>query len=374
MGHDVCIITSDRYAPFPDFSRTVGNVLGKRYVGSGIFEEEGLKVIRLRCLFEYASIAVVWSLGNALTYFSPDIVHAHGEASFLSVLSVLYKHSLHYKVIIDSHVALLQTRSILRRALFHILSKNLIYRYLLRKADGYIAVSESSRECLSREWGINYDRIRMIPLGADKFLFSPNITKRKSLRSKLGIDDNEVVVIYAGKIIPSKDIDVLLLALVPLIHRYKNVKVLLVGSGNEEYLSRLRQIANKCKIGDSVLFHSFVDKTILPDFYNVADVGVWPGAPSITILEAMAAGLPIVIPRYDVTNTENLHHYLEYGNGFDFERGNMNELTGSLEKLVTSKNLRHEMGSKSRKLIVERLGWDTIAKETSSFYSEILPM
>ena len=37
----------------------------------------------------------------------------------------------------------------------------------------------------------------------------------------------------------------------------------------------------------------FVSKEDLPSFYNTADTGVWPGSASITIIEAMAVGLPI---------------------------------------------------------------------------------
>src|SRR3989344_996114 len=50
MGHETFVVTSDRYYPFPHFAKSVGNVLGKRYIGAGERIEEGINVLRLKSL------------------------------------------------------------------------------------------------------------------------------------------------------------------------------------------------------------------------------------------------------------------------------------------------------------------------------------
>jgi len=368
MGHEVCVITSDRYALFPDFSRTVGEILGKRYVGRGAFVEEGLKVIRLPLIFEIASNNVLLGLRRALADFSPDIVHAHGATAPTTMAAIMFKAALRYKVVVDCHMDYsLESKSKMRRTIFYLWSRNPVCRWLLRRADGYIAVAESVRRWLSREWGICYDRIHVIPLGAESNLFSPNKFKRKNIRKKLGVEEEDVLIIYAGKLIPEKDIEILLNAAAPLIDKHRNVKVLLIGNAPKEYMDKLLQLVDKYKIRRNVLFYPFQHKTMLPEFYNAGDVGVWPGQDSITIVEAMATGLPVILPRSD----RNLH-YLEYKNGFNFQRGNPKELQSCLEKLVVNADLRQKMGLRSNKLVKEKLSWDAIASQTSTFYQEML--
>ena len=46
-GHEVFIITSDRYTPFNNYDETWGRTLGKRICGVGISKHEGVTIIRL---------------------------------------------------------------------------------------------------------------------------------------------------------------------------------------------------------------------------------------------------------------------------------------------------------------------------------------
>jgi glycosyltransferase involved in cell wall biosynthesis len=368
MGHEVRVITSDRYASYPDFSRTVGKILGQRYVGKGTFMEEGLKVIRLPLLFEIASNNFLLGLKKALADFSPDIVHAHGATTPTTIATIIFEHSLHCKVVVDCHMDYsLEAKSKIKRIIFHAWSKNPACRWVIKKADGYITVAESARRWLSREWGISADKIEVIPLGAESNLFSPNISKRRNMRKRLGVGEQDVLIVYAGKLVPEKDIEILLHAAAPLIDKHRNVKVLLIGNGPKEYMSKLLQLVDKYKIRRNVLFYPFQHKTMLPKYYNAGDVGVWPGQDSITIVEAMATGLPIIIPR-----SYRNFHYIENSNGFNFTRGNSEELQKYLEQLIADEQLRHKMSINSRQLVERKLSWNTIAKQTLDLYYKIL--
>jgi len=368
MGHEVCVITSDRYASYPDFSKTVGSILGERYVGRGTFIEEGLKVVRLPLVFEIGSENVLLGLRCALADFGPDIVHAHGATAPTTMAAIMFKVSLHYKVVVDCHMDYsLESKSKIRSTIFYLWSRNPLCRWILKRADGYIAVAESARRWLSREWGICYDKIQIIPLGADSKLFSPSMLKRRMMRKKLGVEKDDVLIIYAGKLIPEKDIEILLHAAAPLIDKHRNVKVLLIGDGPKEYMGKLLRLVDEYKIRRNVLFYPFQHKTVLPEYYNAGDVGVWPGQDSITIVEAMATGLPIIIPR-----SYRNFHYIENNNGVNFTRGNSKELMECLEQLVADEDLREKMSTKGRELVEGKLSWNAIAKQTVGLYQKIL--
>ena len=163
--------------------------------------------------------------------------------------------------------------------------------------------------------------------------------------------------------IPEKDIEFLLEATSLLTSKGLDIKVLIVGSGPRDYEQKLRSLAKRLRIENIVTFIGFVDKKDLPSLYNAADIGVWPGSPSITIIEAMATGLPIVIPFLGSTS-----HLFGYDVGFHFKRGNIAELTTCLKRLVVDENLRKKKGLEAQKMVVDRLNWKAVNAKTVAIY------
>jgi len=346
----------------------VGNILGTRYVGSGIFHEEGIKVIRLPTLFEYTTYNFLLGLKKSLANFRPNVVHAHGASSPITMATIALKAVLNYKVIVDCHMDYsLQSKSKVHSTFFYLWSQNPICRWLLRRADNYYAVAESARRWLSKEWGISRKKISIIPLGADPDIFSSDMFKRNYMRNKLKIAKDDVLILYAGKMHENKDIDILVRASSPLIKKYDNIKLILIGDGSKKYMDNLHKLIDEQNIVKNVLFYPFQSKTELPYYYNAADIGVWPGQDSITIVEAIATGLPVVIP-FSYRNI----HYIENGNGLHFLRGSWKELKECLEKLVIDEALRKNMFYKSQEITKKKLGWDVITKNTINFYEKTL--
>jgi phosphatidylinositol alpha-1,6-mannosyltransferase len=147
-----------------------------------------------------------------------------------------------------------------------------------------------------------------------------------------------------------------LLASKSIIQEKKNFKVLLVGNGPFTYTKRLKLLTKELGIENNVLIHKAVHREVLPSFFNAADIAVWPGSFSISIIEAMACNLPIAIAKSDWTS-----HYLEYENGYSFKAGDINGLRSILLKLVNNPELRKTMGTRSRKLVEDKLNWNVIA-------------
>jgi glycosyltransferase involved in cell wall biosynthesis len=357
MGHRVIIVTSDI---FKTASKT-------RCKNSGYFNEEGINVLRLFTFFEIFNIPVIslHKFKRFLLQFSPDIVQIQGIMTPLSVLAIFYKRVFGYKVVASVISGEVTSKGLIlsvKLALLRIYNKLLLP--LMSSSIDYTLVCSEAALVWNRDiFHIPLKKICFVPFGADSKLFRFSYEKRKSLRSELNINDRDVVAIYTGKLVPHKKLGDLLRASAPLIHQNENFKLLLVGNGSPEHINLLKSMAKTLQIERNVIFHDAVYRTMLPSFYSASDVAVWPGSISISIIEAMSMSLPVIIKQSKWT-----HHLLENENGFSFKEGDVEALRSCISTLIDNKNLRRYMGQKSRKVVDDKLNWDSIARLQANIY------
>src|SRR3990167_4961654 len=103
-GHEVVVLTSDSYFPFPDYENTSGKILGPRELKSGISIENGIKVIREKMKFELFARAIYSNHEKHIKDFNPDIIISNKVAGFNTVKFANLKKQFNYKLICyDSH-------------------------------------------------------------------------------------------------------------------------------------------------------------------------------------------------------------------------------------------------------------------------------
>lgn len=375
MGHEVCLVTSDRYFPFPGYSENVAKVLGDRRVSVGTFQEEGICVHRLPCLFEYAprSFIIIGDLKGTLSELRPDVVSVNGIFSPMAYMAARCKRALGYGLVYDTHASTFNTNltDTLPKRIYHFFFQKLMMPVVRENADAMIAVGESEQWLACQEFGLDPERVPIIHLGADVDLFKFDVEKRRQLRESLGVGDDDILLIHAGKLTPNKDVHVLLEAVVPLMRENEHLKLLVVGGGGKAYIESLRKIVREGGVSPSVIFHDFVDARELPGFYSAADVGVWPGNLSNTIQEGMAVGLPVILPEV-ISEWQTSRHLLANGNGLGFSRGDSVALSRCVAQLAGDAALRHEMGQRSRELVEREFSWKAIAQQFLDVYEAAL--
>jgi glycosyltransferase involved in cell wall biosynthesis len=108
----------------------------------------------------------------------------------------------------------------------------------------------------------------------------------------------------------------------------------------------------------------FVPNKELPKYYNAGDIGVWPGNCSITVLEAVATGLPVIIPNKDL----NYKILSDNNAAVGFERRNVNSLSEAILKLLNDSELYSRIIENSSILFMETLSWKGIAQKSIRLY------
>jgi glycosyltransferase involved in cell wall biosynthesis len=244
---------------------------------------------------------------------------------------------------------------------------------LINKVDGFFAICEGSKKWLLKNFSIRPSSIHIVPLGADDELFAPDANMRRLMRRKFKILEDDIVIIYTGKILPEKDVDVLIKSIRTLPpDLFRKIKIMIVGNGPANYLRYLNRLIDTINLRENVIMIPTVDHNELPKYYNAADIAVWPGAPSISIIEAMSTGLPIIIAGYPRSREDayDTTHLLANGNGLSFQRGSISELASCIIKLASDEQLRKEMGRRSRKLVEENMNWRKITEQYLKIYEQ----
>jgi glycosyltransferase involved in cell wall biosynthesis len=174
---------------------------------------------------------------------------------------------------------------------------------LLRRAARFVAISEViEQEYLAM--GVPPARIARIPNSVDPARFHPvDAQARDALRARLGLPRDKHIAVYTGRLVTTKGLPVLLRAWTQVVAARPDAVLVLVGSGGlglQNCEDALRDFVRHHALEDSVKFTGSVDN--VQAYLQAAELFVFPTereAFGISIVEAMACGLPIVTTTVD---------------------------------------------------------------------------
>jgi len=354
-GHKVSVITSDWHPNFTNYDTIYKPILGERYVGTGIFFEEGITIYRLKLLNVPSIFRRLKGAIEIIRSVNPDLVICHG----FEVGLILFQASkAKCKVIVDSHQMPLHIRGLNKTARI-----KFIFNNYLSKVKGVYIQFHQRIECVGvTEDSVDYlfksfcpkKRIHLFPLGADTKSFYSDRTLKNSMRRMLGFTERDVVLVFTGKIQENKGVHLIIESMACLAKEgITNLKLLIVGNGPLSYINEINDLIQAVGLKDKVVTIEFADKETLNRYFNAANIAVYPREVTISHMEAMAVGLPIIIE-----DLPGIKHRIENKNGFAVKT--QAELTEAIRLLCDDPTLLKKMGANSLKAINDHLDWRLI--------------
>ena len=223
--------------------------------------------------------------------------------------------------------------------------------YLLNHLDGTVGVSAEVAKFIKETFRCHPSKVHIIQNGVDERAFGRNIINNEQ-RWKLGIGNSDKIIGMVANLKKVKNHLFLLKAFSELLKEDRQVKLLLIGQGlegdNENTESEIRDFINNNGLNKSVLLLGF--RSDIPDLLNIMDVfcltSFKEGLP-ISLIEAMAAGLPVV-----GTDVEGIRDVIvQNKNGFLVQAGDVTGLKKVLSSLLQNESLRAKMGQESKSLV-----------------------
>jgi len=358
LGHEVIVLTSNYYFPFPNYSQTAGKILGSRKVESGVNIEDGITVVREKLKFEIFSRAILGNHEKHIKDINPDIIIANKVMGYNTIRFAQLKRKYKYKLIsYDSHLLseFYREKLFLKKVIYWIF-KLLFSRILNSQIDKFIAVQTGTKEVMKDYYGIK-KRIDVIPLGTDIKKFRFDKKARNVLREKYKILNNDFAIVYTGKVIEAKGVDILFRSFNNLCLKYTNLKLILVGDGPKNYFKKCFSCLDK-KFHNKIIRAGFHQVGDLYKFYSASDLAVWPLQESTSMNDAAACSIPFIA---NDEMTEKVR--ISNKNALLYKKGDVNDLSEKIERLYKNEKLRNKMGENGRILVEKKLSWGKISSK-----------
>ncbi|MCE5339062.1 MAG: glycosyltransferase [Methanomicrobiaceae archaeon] len=290
-----------------------------------------------------------------------DVIHIHDHRTLLTVIASHYARKYGVPYVLQAHGALPRdTGSTRMKWLFDLLWA----KKVILGAAGVIALNETEA-ARYRALGVAEKKIAIVPNGID-FAEYPNLPARGRFRAAWGIDGATKVVLYLGRLDPTKGIDLLIRSFAEVEREFDDAVLMLVG-GDMGYNGEFRQRVRSLGLDDRVIFTGFVSKEDKMAAYTDADVFVTPsftGFP-VTFLEACLCGTPIV-----TTGHGDLLGWVD--NIVGFNTGYTPEaLAGAIGRLLADDALRARFGEQAKELVRTRYNWQAIVHDIETLYADI---
>ena len=284
-----------------------------------------------------------------------DLVHAHHYEGLL-----VASHALRgIPIVYDAHTLLASELPMYRLALPRRLVRAIapsLDRYLPRRADHIIAVSEAIRHTLTTVGASAPERVHVIPNGVEWERFPAD----------WGITVDTPTVVFAGNLAPYQGVDLMLQAFALLHDHRPDARLLIVTDARftpHEALARRLGVRAAVDLRRA----TFAEQ---PAILAAATVAINPrvhcdGIPQ-KVLNYMAAGLPVVTFE---SSAGPLRHEVT---GLCVSDGDTAAMAGALERLLTDRVLARTLGDAARAQARREFSWDQVAVRVEEVYRKAM--
>ncbi len=225
--------------------------------------------------------------------------------------------------------------------------KKLLLNWVYRHTDHAFYVGKNSKAYFEK-FGLKNDQLTFAPHAIDNERFAKDYTiKALALRQKISVKPEEILILFAGKLEPVKNPDLLLNVFEKL--NQPNAHLLFVGNGPLE--KQLKAKKELLKTASQIHFIDFQNQSAMPGIYQSCDLFCLPSKSEtwgLAVNEAMACGKAVLVSDQVGCSVDLV---FEEKNGAVFQSENELDLVQKLQRLIQHKTLLAQFGASSFNII-----------------------
>lgn len=237
------------------------------------------------------------------------------------------------------------------------------------KFDSLIGVSTKARNYFKQPFMLPDQPSVIVPNAIDESKFLQGhltVEERREFRKKYGINDDDIMFLFLGRIAEEKRVFELLSIVQKLVEKNSKCKVMFVGNGPA--YGDMLTLAEKEIFEGKIIFTGFIEWALVHNFYESADVFITASLSemhSMTILEAELSKLPIIVRRDD----SYLDSVFDGKNGYVCDTDD--QMCDRMLELANDDEKRKKFGERSLE-ITKNFSIENHIKRTLFVYNEVI--
>jgi glycosyltransferase involved in cell wall biosynthesis len=244
-------------------------------------------------------------------------------------------------------------------------------------ADRVITVSYVMKEDLVNH-GWKSEKIYVVWNGIDPQVYDPSMVVAREalgLRKGYGIGDDEKMILFVGRLNWVKGIMSLVQAMPSVLHEYPMVKLVILGTGDEE--DNIRHLIRRLGLEKNIICRfEFVPEHERILHYAASDLCVFPSVYEpfgIVSLEAMAMEKPIVVGASGVSGLkEQVVNSGPERTGVHIDGNDPADIAWGIKEVLADETRAKRWGKAARARVMEYFTWDKAARDTLSIYEDLV--
>ncbi len=367
-GHEVTIVTTDGDPFFNNFENSVRYSQTRTKLESNvgkIIKIQGIPVIPIHCTFPKQGMFSLsaYSLSKKIIK-DFDLIHIYSWYHHLAF--VFYKTAIatNTPVFVSMWGTLLSEaqkfNSNKKKILDFLYTKNMI-----KQVSGLHSIGTSeTNEYL--KWGADKNKIHYIDNGV--VLENFEILKPTNIFKKLSLDHDDYVL-YLGRIHEKKGIELLLKGFGNTLKKFENLKLVIAGSGEEEYVKSLKNFVSNLDFKHNVIFAGLVTEEEKLELLKEAKIFALTSYSDIhprAVQEALVMGTPVMIT--DVCDYPEVQEY----NAGKIVSLDENQISNTLIQILEDKEFLANCSTNAKKLIKEKFLLNEKITKYEQMYQKVL--
>jgi glycosyltransferase involved in cell wall biosynthesis len=249
------------------------------------------------------------------------------------------------------------------RVLYTLGKKDRLYHFVVDKyLSGWIVNSKAIADSMARSTGIRRERIAVLYNGLISEKFHVSLSARQA-KARIGLPEEAITVAMVARLEPQKNYRMLIDAAAIVYRQEPQSLFLIVGQGSME--KEIREYARALGLSEKIIFLG--RRADIPEILAAVDISVLTsnteGLPN-TIIEAMAAGKPIVCTDYQgfeeiMTNEEN---------AIISPCGNADKFAENILRLIRDEPLRRRISQNALQYAQKQFLPEIMAKNLEAIY------
>ncbi len=231
-------------------------------------------------------------------------------------------------------------------------------KYSIQKAKQIIAISNSTKDDIARQYKINKSKISVTYMGYDQKTFKPQ-SKSNIEKAKTKFNIKGDYIIFVGTLQPRKNIERLIEAFNLVHSKVDNLSLVIVGKKGWLYESIFQRVKD-LDLTSNVVFTDYVPEEDLAPLISGSKLYILPSLYEgfgIPVIEAQACGVPVI-----VSNTSSLPEVV--GNsGILVDPQSVESIAIGIQKIISNEGLKKDLAIKGLANI-KRFSWQKCAAET----------